>query len=166
LDVRQKNMKPTKKNTNQPTKKKSPNSKSPRSDKRIPSKAQAKRIVEKGAKKITEKDIEKVHKKSKEIEEQFTKGPLREFLDNAKLLLDIVSDYWSGKYRQIPYFSLAAIVFTLLYVLSPIDLIPDFIPVIGQLDDAAVVSICLFLVLQDLREYEAWKINEAKKGKQ
>ncbi len=133
------------------------------SDKRIPSPAKARKIVEAGAKKITEKDIEKVHKKSKEINEQFTKGPLREYMDNAKLLLDIVSDYWTGKYREIPYWSIAAIVFTLLYVLSPIDLIPDFIPVIGLLDDAAVVSICLFLVLQDLREYEAWKMNQARK---
>ena len=86
--------------------------------------------MEKGVNKITGKDIEKVHKKSKEIEEQLTKGPLCEFFDNAKLLLDVVSDYWTGKYRETPYFSIAAIVFTLLYVLSPIDLIPDFIPVI------------------------------------
>ena len=133
------------------------------SDKRIPSSAKARTIVEAGAKKITEKDIEKVHKKSKEINEQFTKGPLREYMDNAKLMLDIVSDYWTGKYSEIPYWSIAAIVFTLLYVLSPIDLIPDFIPVIGLIDDAAVVSICLFLVLQDLREYEAWKMNQARK---
>jgi|GEM_PF-229031 len=159
-------MKPTPKSKATPTKKKkAPQSKAATRDKRMPSRAQAKRIVEKGAKKITQDDIEKVHKKSKEIEEKFEKGPLREFLDNAKLLLDIVSDYYTGKYRQIPYFSIAAIVFTLLYVLSPIDLIPDFIPVIGLLDDATVVSICLYLVLKDLREYEVWKINEAKKGK-
>lgn len=158
-------MKPTPKKKAATPKKKVTKSKSKPLDKRIPSRAQARTIVEKGAKKITEKDIEKVHKKSKEIEDKFTKGPLREFMDNAKLLLDVVSDYWSGKYRQIPYFSIAAIVFTLLYVLSPVDLIPDFIPVIGLLDDAAVVSICLYLVLQDLREYEAWKINQKNKGK-
>jgi len=133
-------------------------------DKRVPSPTEARKMVEAGAKRIKEKDIEKVYNKSKEISEQFKKGPLREYVDNAKLLLDIVSDYWSGKYRQIPYWSLAAIVFTLLYVLSPIDLIPDFVPVIGLLDDAAVVSICMYLVLQDLREYEAWKLNQVKKG--
>jgi len=156
-------MKSTSKSKTPTTNKKAPRLKTASKDKRIPSQSQAKRIVENGAKKITEKDIEKVHNKSKEIEKHFTKGPLREFIDNAKLLLDVVSDYWTGKYRQIPYFSIAAIVFTLLYVLSPIDLVPDFIPVIGQLDDAAVVSICLFLVLNDLKEYEAWKINQSKR---
>jgi uncharacterized membrane protein YkvA (DUF1232 family) len=161
----QKNMKPTSKSKTTTSKKKTPRPRVGAIDKRVPSRAQARRIVEKGAKTITEADIKKVHMKSKEIEEQFNKGPLREFMDNARLLLDIVSDYWTGKYRQIPYFSIAAIVFTLLYVLSPIDLIPDFIPVIGLLDDAAVVSICLFLVLQDLREYEAWKINQSRKEK-
>lgn len=158
-------MKPSSKKKAATPKKNAAKSTAKTPDKRIPSPAQARIIVEKGAKKITEKDFKEVYKKSKEIEEQFTKGPLREFMDNAKLLLEIVSDYWSGKYRKIPYFSIAAIVFTLLYVLSPIDLIPDFIPVIGLLDDAAVVNICLFLVLQDLREYEAWKIKQAKKGK-
>lgn len=138
----------------------------PPEDYEVPSKEEAQGIVEKGAKKITEKDIENVLNKSKQLEEMFTKGPLREFIDNAKLLLDVVSDYWTGKYREIPYFSIAAIVFTLLYVLSPIDAIPDWIPGIGLLDDAAMVSVCMFLVLQDLRDYETWKINQAKEEKE
>lgn len=38
------------------------------------------------------------------------------------------------------------IIVDLLYVLSPLDLIPDFIPIIGYIDDAMVVAACLALV--------------------
>jgi uncharacterized membrane protein YkvA (DUF1232 family) len=48
-------------------------------------------------------------------------------------------------------------VFALLYVLAPFDLVPDAIPGLGQLDDAAVVSVCLALVRQELVKYAAWR---------
>lgn len=51
----------------------------------------------------------------------------------------------------------------LAYVLSPIDLIPDILPLVGFIDDAMVVGACLLLVEQQLAEYEAWKLNQAKR---
>jgi uncharacterized membrane protein YkvA (DUF1232 family) len=42
-------------------------------------------------------------------------------------------------------------------VLSPVDLIPDFIPGIGLIDDAAVVVACLNLIQSDFEAYKAWK---------
>ena len=44
------------------------------------------------------------------------------------------------------------------YVLNPFDLVPDFIPLVGQIDDAAVVAACLLMVRQDLHRYKKWKI--------
>jgi uncharacterized membrane protein YkvA (DUF1232 family) len=73
--------------------------------------------------------------------------------------LAIVKDYIRGNYRKIPRWSVAAMVFTLLYVLNPFDIIPDFITLIGYIDDAAVVTGCLYLVEQDLKEYKEWKLN-------
>jgi uncharacterized membrane protein YkvA (DUF1232 family) len=69
----------------------------------------------------------------------------------------MIRDYWSSNYRHAPYWAIAAAVFTLLYVLNPLDLIPDVIPLIGYLDDAAVVSVCLLLIEQELDEYQKWK---------
>ena len=37
---------------------------------------------------------------------------------------------------------------------NPFDLVPDMLPVIGQLDDVAVIGACLILVEQDLHKYK------------
>ena len=115
-------------------------------------------FVKEGAQNVTEKDVEKVINKSEEIKRKFsTKGPLKRFIEDGQLLLSVVKDYWSGAYRQVPFGAIAAIVFTLIYVLNPLDLVPDVLPVIGQVDDAAVMGACLILVEQDLHKYKDWK---------
>jgi uncharacterized membrane protein YkvA (DUF1232 family) len=121
---------------------------------------QAKNFITKEAQKVTPQDVEKVLNKSEEIRRQFeSEGPLGKFVDDCKLFIALVKDYWHGKYRRIPYWTIAAIVAALLYVLNPLDLIPDFIPGLGQIDDAAVVAACLLLVRQDLQKYRRWKID-------
>lgn len=119
-------------------------------------------FVQEGAQKVTEKDVEKVINKSEEIQKKFSaKGPLARFIEDGKLMIAIVKDYWSRAYRQIPYGMIASIVFTLIYVLNPFDLMPDVLPVIGQLDDVAVLGACLILVEQDLHKYKDWKEGQA-----
>lgn len=122
----------------------------------------AKKELEEKSKKITDKDIEKVLSKEKEIEDKVKgAGPLREYIDAVKSMFALVRAYWSGEYREIPWFTIAAIAAALLYVFSPIDLIPDVIPVIGMVDDALVVAACLKLVKQDLADFEAWRAAKA-----
>jgi uncharacterized membrane protein YkvA (DUF1232 family) len=115
-------------------------------------------FVKDGAQNVTEKDVEKVINKSEEIQRKFSaRGPLARFIEDGRLLIAIVRDYWSRAYRQVPYGVIASIVFTLIYVLNPFDLMPDMLPVIGQLDDVAVMGACLIMVEQDLQKYKAWK---------
>lgn len=115
-------------------------------------------FVKEGAKKITDEDVEGVVNKADEIKRKFgVGGQLGRFIEDGQMLLSIVKDYWTGTYRQIPYSSLAAIVFALAYVFNPFDLVPDVLPLIGQVDDALVVGACLMLVEQDLHTYKKWK---------
>lgn len=115
-------------------------------------------FVKNGGKNVTDEDFEKVHKNSEKIKEKFaSKKTLRRFLDDAKLLLGLVADYWKGEYRSIPFWAIGAVVFSLLYILNPLDLIPDYIPVLGQIDDVAVMSVCLYLVEKELKKYQQWK---------
>jgi uncharacterized membrane protein YkvA (DUF1232 family) len=118
-------------------------------------------FVVEGAQKVTEKDVETVINKSEEIQRKFSaKGPLARFIEDGKLLGAIVKDYWAGAYRQVPYGVIASSVFTLIYVLNPFDIVPDVLPLIGQLDDVAVMGACLILIEMDLHKYKDWKIEQ------
>ena len=80
------------------------------------------------------------------------------------LLFTLLKDWWNGTY-EIPWTSVAAITAALLYFINPFDLIPDFIPLAGFLDDAVVVALCLKMVQTDLRKYaKAKKIDLAAYG--
>lgn len=115
-------------------------------------------FVEQGAKRVTEADVKEIVDKADEIEARFDRdGPLGRFYEDGRLLLALVKDYWRGEYRRLPFWTIAAVTFTLLYVFNPLDLLPDALPVVGLLDDAAVISMCLLCVEQDLHDYKAWR---------
>jgi len=79
---------------------------------------------------------------------------------DVKLLVTLLRDYVSGAYKQIPLGSIAAVAAAVLYFVSPIDAIPDFIPGIGYLDDAAVLLLCKKMVRGDLEKYSKWQAGE------
>lgn len=77
-------------------------------------------------------------------------------------MISLVRSYTKKEYTEIPIGTIIAIISALLYFISPVDLIPDVIPVAGHLDDAAVVGACLALVKSDLDDYKEWRENNKK----
>lgn len=73
------------------------------------------------------------------------------------LCLELIRDYRSGAYRQIAVWALATVAFALFYLVSPLEVIPDVIPLIGYLDDIAVMTLALKLAKGELRKYAAWR---------
>jgi uncharacterized membrane protein YkvA (DUF1232 family) len=121
--------------------------------------------VEEGARSITEADLDTVVQRADAIEQRFRgDGPLGRLIEDGRLLLALVQGARQGRYRAVPVWTLSAATFALLYVLNPLDLVPDALPVLGLLDDAAVVSGCLALVEQDLYAYRRWRQTEAEVG--
>lgn len=122
------------------------------------SEEQARQELEKDTEKVTEGELHSVINKREKIESKFEKSDrLNKFVSELKLLFSLIKDYANGSYREIPWKSIAAVVAALLYVLNPIDLIPDFIPGVGMIDDALVITACLSMVDSDLRAYKNWK---------
>jgi uncharacterized membrane protein YkvA (DUF1232 family) len=116
--------------------------------------------VKAGAEKVTNQDIEKVVEHADEIRQQFTtRGPLKRFVDDGKTLVALLKDYRAGNYRAALYGTIAAVVFALIYVFNPLDIIPDVLPFVGAVDDASVIAACLMLVERDLLKYKNWKVN-------
>ncbi|MDR0598705.1 MAG: DUF1232 domain-containing protein [Treponema sp.] len=56
--------------------------------------------------------------------------------------------YLAYKRKDVPVYAKISIIITVGYALSPIDLIPDFIPVLGYLDDVIIVPLLVILSLK------------------
>lgn len=77
-------------------------------------------------------------------------------------MASLVRNYSKKEYTDIPIGSIIAIISALIYFVSPVDIVPDSIPVIGYFDDAAVVAACWKLVDSDIEEYENWRKQHGK----
>jgi len=82
--------------------------------------------------------------------------PLSSFESFRQRAEDIMSDvyalYLARNDPRIPWYAKAIIVLTVLYALSPIDLIPDFIPFFGYLDDLIIVPLGIALAIRLMPE--------------
>ncbi|MEE2762782.1 MAG: YkvA family protein [Pseudomonadota bacterium] len=108
--------------------------------------------------KVNRIDLEKVLERQRAIEAKVKgSGKLNRFSADIKLMFSMIRDHWQGNYRSVPWKSIAAVAGALLYVLNPLDVIPDLILGFGFIDDAGVVALCLKLVESDLHRYAAWK---------
>jgi uncharacterized membrane protein YkvA (DUF1232 family) len=75
----------------------------------------------------------------------------------VRLLWMVLRDYANGTYRKLPWRAVAALAAAVVYVISPFDLIPDFLVPIGWTDDLLVVALTWGLVKRELRAYCDWK---------
>ena len=87
----------------------------------------------------------------------FRIGLLARLFQDLKLLIPLIKDYWKGTYRDVSAKSIVIFVVALAYIISPIDLIPDYIIGLGQIDDAVILGLSLYFLEKDLMKYKQWK---------
>ncbi len=81
----------------------------------------------------------------------------KRLMEDLRLLILLIRDYVNGRYRNVAPTSGVIFILAVAYLLIPTDLINDFIPGLGQLDDAAFLMACLYFLEKDLYRYREWK---------
>ena len=77
--------------------------------------------------------------------------------DNIRTAYDLVSDSVTGKYKGVSKGTLMLLAGGLAYLALPIDLVPDFIPVAGWMDDAAVLGWIFTRCADEFKKYKEFK---------
>nr|WP_180754483.1 YkvA family protein [Hymenobacter sp. DG01] len=85
----------------------------------------------------------------------------RQLFDVAYTVVRLVRNYVSGNYRQVETSTIVSALGVLLYTLSPVDLVPDFIPVVGFLDDLALLSWFVGNFQEEITRFREWEQTHA-----
>lgn len=85
------------------------------------------------------------------------RGPFAETWPYLMAMIRMIRAYHQGEYRDISPQNLLIILAAIIYFISPFDVIPDSVPILGHIDDALVVRIALESVRADLDTFMAWE---------
>lgn len=88
------------------------------------------------------------------------RGPFADTWPYLMAMIRLIRAFHRGEYRDITPRNLLVVVATLIYFVSPFDVIPDWVPVFGHIDDAFVVSLALKSVQADLDTFMAWETSK------
>ena len=115
--------------------------------------SKAKKIINDDEK--LKKLIEDVLKKLKEISSD--KKTSAKLNDSLRLFIRIINAYTSKEYTYVPWKTICLIVAGLIYFIYPVDLIPDFIPVSGLIDDIALIAWIYESIQDDIDNFLEWE---------
>ena len=115
--------------------------------------SKAKKIINDDEK--LKKLIEDVLKKLKEISSD--KKTSAKLNDSLRLFIRIINAYTSKEYTYVPWKTICLIVAGLIYFIYPVDLIPDFIPVSGLIDDVALIAWIYESIQDDIDNFLEWE---------
>ena len=112
--------------------------------------------INKSAKGMSREDIGDTDSQEKKAERMAKKGFLSQYWQDIKTSFALLKDWYMGNYTKIPFRMVASIAGAMLYLISPLDVVPDWVPFGGLLDDALVLAAIFALSRRDLDEYATW----------
>ncbi len=86
--------------------------------------------------------------------------PVNKIWERVQLLFSLIKDWVDGQYRQVSKKSILMILAGILYFVSPLDLVPDWIFGLGLLDDATVLAFIINRLDKEIGLYKTWKNNK------
>ena len=120
----------------------------------------AKELLDGGLDKAKEllKSNDEVNRLIEEVQQKVKDTPLLgQAVADLPVMIDMVKSYITKEYDVVSPKVIATIVSAFLYLITRKDLIKDTIPVLGQLDDIAVVVLAINFIGPELKEYTKWK---------
>ncbi len=79
------------------------------------------------------------------------------FVSNIKLVMRMIQSHFNGTYPSFSNKSILLLIFSLVYFITPFDLIPDFIPALGFTDDISVLYFVLQSLASDIENFKQWE---------
>ena len=106
---------------------------------------------------MSDKDIGETIGKEEKAEQMAKESSfLRQYWKDIKTSFALLKDWYMGNYTKIPFRMVASIAGAMLYLVSPLDVVPDWVPFDGLFDDALVLAAVFAMSRRDLDEYATW----------
>ena len=103
-------------------------------------------------------DDEKMENLFQEFEKKLRLIPkIGKRASDVAVLLSMLRAYIKKQYTDVSIATILAAVAGLIYVVNPMDIVPEYILGVGVLDDAAIVGIILQAMHMDLNKYKKWQ---------
>lgn len=83
------------------------------------------------------------------------------FADRVRVIIRMVRAYRNGDYRGVSVQSILLLIAALAYFVTPIDLIPDFIPLTGLVDDFTVIVWVYSKLQEEIDRFILWEEQQA-----
>ena len=106
----------------------------------------------------TGKTLEAIDKASRKLEPLASLPIIGGTVADVQDIISMLDDYYHGRYKKLPVSVILGSVAIVAYLLSPFDIVPDNIPLLGFVDDAFIINIVLELCVdKELERYRNWR---------
>ena len=119
-------------------------------------------ILFEGARKRAEEYASSPQKVSNLLEEAQRKAErhrdrMSEAMEGLQSLCRLINAWVRGKYTAVPWRTMVLSIAAIIYFVNPFDFIPDFLPMVGFLDDAGVLAFVIQSIRRDIDRFLDWE---------
>ncbi len=87
-------------------------------------------------------------------------------LGDIPLMISMIKDYVTKEYPEVSLKVVATLVSAFIYLVKKKDIIPDNVPILGALDDIAIIALALRICQPELLSYKLWREDKLAKAAQ